>query len=211
MEDDIRVDAMMPHAKNAIKIGMDYVILRSLLMPNARNFQLERVVWNAQRHCCDVIYTKPKFQDGPESFLAETIARTLAVRSRRMHPETGRVTPPIDEWWRVMRLEFKPLFNNCSPGRHVGAGWVDLTLALADWLYDGESILRMDDFASRDGELVAEVSGYDDSQFKIVSAFETLSTRICETCGAPGKSWPGDALRPAITACGLHSRAGENG
>lgn len=196
------------HMQAAMIAGREYFAWQHLLLSHSKDFKLQRVAWNSERQCCDVLYTKPRGRLGESSYIAEAIARMIAVRSRRRDPETGLLRPVIDEWWRLTRLEFSPLFDRCIPSKHVGNGWVDMTLALADWLYDKESTAQIEDYESHDGDLVAEITGYSDRQFRIVEAFETLSHHVCEMCGAPGKNYAGDALRPGVTACDLH-RNGE--
>src|SRR5690606_12764957 len=148
------------------------------------------VQWNPQRQWAEMIYTPPPDE---AAYIAEAIARMVAVRSRRRDPDTGQLRPTTHWWWPLVKLHIRPLFDGCRD-REVGHGWLDLTLALADWICVPDGTVMIDVFSDRDGELRVDMSGYDDDVFSRVTSFELLSRHVCSTCGAPGKVYDTDAM-----------------
>lgn len=178
-----------------------------ILLKDAEFSGPSEVYWAADRQqSMLVMYAAPAGEpigSGIEySVIAEAIKRTVAIRSRRRVLETCEMREPKPGWWREIQKAYAPLFERSARG--VGDGWVDLTLALADWLWQIDiDTLRIDEYVCRDAALDIDAQGYDDQTFGILGAFEMLSSHVCDECGAPGKTYVREPL-PAITKCQKH-------
>lgn len=202
----IRIDADSKHTAMCTFAARDFLGFARLALPEAKGI-LQAVQWNPQRHWAEMIYTPPADEAG---YIAEAIARMVAVRSRRRDLNTGQLRPAIAEWWPLVKLNFRPLFDGCW-AREVGTGWLDLTLALADWLWTPDGTLRFDHFAAGDdGELRVDMQGYDHIDQARVTAFELLSRHVCSACGAPGRVYERNSLFPAVVACPAHVPPGDD-
>lgn len=202
----------------AVAALRDFQAWSEVLLKEADFSGPETVYWADDRNSMLVLYTAPPSERFGTAVgyktIAEAIFRTVAVRSRRRNPD-GTMTPVPDGWWPIMTKAFAPLFGDCRE-RDVGDGWIDLTLALADWCWsldqDRKSgLLRFREYTDRDGELRIDAAGYDDKSFEVLESFEWLSAHVCETCGAPGKTYGRGAIFPAVTACVDHKPADADG
>lgn len=197
----IRLEVDAEHTAVTSRAGRDFLGFARLALPDVRAGGLQSVKWNPHRQWAEMIYVPPP---GEAAYIAEAIARMVAVRSRRRDLETGALRPAIEEWWRLTKLNFAPMFDGCR-SREVGNGWLDLTLALADWLWTPDGTVMIDDFADRDGELRVDMSGYGEEDHARVTAFELLSRHVCSTCGAPGKVYDTDPIFATSVYCPAHA------
>lgn len=123
----------------------------------------------------------------------EAIARTARVYSRRVNRATGVVMPPSAEWASELRHDFPGWFDiefECN------AGWSDMIRAMAEWLREigvSDADFNFTQVKEKFAGLRAYSVTVDMLHSKstrvrnIVSAFEAISTGICESCGEPGK------------------------
>lgn len=199
----IRIDADAKHIGLAGAAARDFLGFAEKALADVLWDGLDAVRWNPERQWVEAIYTPPP---GEAAYIAEAIARMVAVRSRRRDLETAKLRPAIGEWWPLAKLQFRPLFDGCG-SREVGHGWIDLTLALADWVWTPDCTLRFDHFAERDdGALRIDMSGFDEEDYARVTGFELLSRHVCSTCGAPGKVYDADLMFAASVYCPAHAQ-----
>ena len=208
----VKLDVPGDRIQPAIRSLHNFRKWSSVLLAKADFKGAEAITWSEERQACLVVYTNPHGKSAPwgveHKIIAEAITRMVAVRSRRRNPD-GSLLPVPKQWWNKVREGFAPMFDACRE-QEVCDGWIDLSLALADWCWElNEStpgrLLRFEVFAARDGLLYSDATGYDDVLFQILEAFDMLSGHICETCGAPGKTYDRGSVLHAVTRCGDHA------
>jgi hypothetical protein len=202
----IRLEVRPEHMSVATRAGHDFLGFARIALADVLWDGLDAVAWDPERQCVRFIYTPPP---GEAAYIAEAIARMVAVRSSRRDVKTGQLRTATHWWWPLVKLNFRPLFDDCRD-REVGHGWLDLTLALADWIWTPDGEILIDVFCDRDGELRVDMSGYDVETHARVTAFELLSRHVCSTCGAPGRVYERNSLFAAVVACPAHNPRGDD-
>lgn len=132
--------------------------------------------------------------------LVELIARTWELRSLRWSGLMRVVRPPDNAW--VEQLEAnRPGVFDCEMS--VGAGWADLITATSNWIIEAGEALAFGQIKQKFGSIRLYYDKGGDFAFDLTTTAESfISGRICETCGAPGRTI--DRNGWFITACSIH-------
>lgn len=117
--------------------------------------------------------------------LVELVLRTASARARRWLVDEQRLLPVPDRWKDVLRNSTGARFRY---ELSIGAGWVDLLLAVDGWLMELGQTANWGHITQKFGELrLYTASSLSELQCDIVLYAESIiSEQICEFCGAPG-------------------------
>lgn len=134
-----------------------------------------------------------------------------------MSPELDKKL--VEKYPKIFANRFKPMTETAMCwGFECGDGWFDiLDIACSiiqshiDWKNrDGEKVSQViaDQVKEKFGTLRFYTTGGDDYTRGVESMAEAMSSRVCEQCGAPGKTNSGGWL---TTLCEKHRGEHENG
>lgn len=121
------------------------------------------------------------------ALLIELVLRTASARARRWLVDEQRLLPMPENWLEVLRSTAQERFG-CEVS--IGVGWVDLLLAVDDWLIE----IGQPPVWGQVKEKYAGIRLYADSSLGelandiIDHAENGYSLNVCETCGAPGRT-----------------------
>ena len=133
--------------------------------------------------------------------LVELALRTASARAKRWLVDEQRLLPMPESWRAVLRSTAQERFK-CETS--IGAGWVDLLLAVDDWLVE----IGQPATWGQIKEKYAGIRLYADNSFDepgndiIDHAENGYSQNVCETCGAPGRTR--DRSGWSYTSCDEH-------
>lgn len=120
-------------------------------------------------------------------FVVEMALRTASARAKRWIVDEQRLLPVPANWREIVGMQTGDRFK-CELS--IGAGWVDLLLAVDDWLIELGQPVVWSQIKQKMGSLRAyQDTSLDDVTLDVIDHAESvLSRRICETCGAPGRT-----------------------
>jgi len=135
--------------------------------------------------------------------LVELVLRTASARAQRWLVAEQRLLS-MPENWRAVLAEVAGERFKCEVS--IGLGWVDLMLAVDDWLSELGQPATWGQIKQKFGELRAYPdSSLSDRQLDIIVYAESiLSEQLCETCGAPGRTR--DRAGWYNTSCDEHTK-----
>lgn len=117
--------------------------------------------------------------------LVQLVMRVASARAQRWRADEQRLLPMPETWREALKFHGGDRFKREVS---IGAGWVDLLLAVDAWLIELEQATGWDQVKEKYGSIrlypATEVSGVAN---EIIQHAETVSQWLCETCGAPGR------------------------
>jgi hypothetical protein len=133
--------------------------------------------------------------------LIELALRVASARALRWHVDEQRLLPMPDTWRAVLDLQAGERFPRVA----IGAGWLDLLLAVDDWLIEQGQTVNWEYVGEKYGSVrLGPKNELDDLAAEIVDhAEDALSQWICDICGSPGKRREGAAR--LVTRCDEHA------
>jgi hypothetical protein len=133
--------------------------------------------------------------EGKHEILVELVDRMQKLRWSRFDDFLLTLAPPDEDGWKAIQA-----IVGVSP--ECGPGWYDLLLAAAEWIVETGGDPRASQIKEKFGTLRwyyhADARPLGD---EIIEAAERLSGRICDVCGAPGRTSGKGWL---ATRCGEH-------
>jgi hypothetical protein len=135
--------------------------------------------------------------------LVELVLRTTSARAQRWLVAEQRLLADTDDWQHVIR-EHSGVRFQCELS--IGVGWVDLLLAVDEWIIEIGQPATWGQIKQKFGELRAYPdSSLSDRQQDIIGYAESIvSEKICEFCGAPGRKQ--DRNGWYYTSCDEHTK-----
>lgn len=164
-------------------------------MGTASPLPLVRPSWTAVPRVLTKGVYRPTSHPDPE-VVAELVARSTELRSRRWSVTQQRVMPLPALWWQYAHRAYPQL----PAAPEYSHGWADVMMSAARWINETESDWCFSDAKEKHGRLATSTRGLTTlGGEQIVEAAEALSHHVCCVCGRYGESGPPHGLVLCIT------------